>query len=167
MSLVLVQLVSNPSSQILAVKLRGKNNYTFIRQKSLKVSNFRVSYDKMVISQTCKKKFLFPMFGKKVATTDFHAMKNEFHYGCCLKLMENSSIALGKLIIRLNFFKLLKHIEKNGRLNGHIFLCQSFQNFDPIYLKMLYKVILLTIITTSSNIKLLYIHRVFTANSGH
>ena len=77
--------------------------------------------------------------------------------------MENSSIALGKLIIRLNFFKLLKHIEKNGRLNGHIFLCQSFQNFDPIYLKML----LLTIITTSSNIKLLYIHRVFTANSGH
>ena len=81
--------------------------------------------------------------------------------------MENSSIALGKLIIRLNFFKLLKHIEKNGRLNGHIFLCHSFQNFDPIYLKMLYKVILLTIITTSSNIKLLYIHRVFTANSGH
>ena len=100
------------------------------------------------------------MFGKKVGTTDFHAMKNEFHYGCCLKLMENSSIALGKLIIRLNFFKLLKHIEKNGHLNGHIFL-------SPIYLKMLYKVILLIIITKSSNIKLLYIHRVFTANSGH
>ena len=71
-------------------------------------------------------------------------------------MIANSSIALDKLIIRLNFSKLGVHIEKNGDLNCHIFLCQLLQNLDPIYLKMLHKVILPTIITISLIIKLIY-----------
>ena len=55
-------------------------------------------------------------------------------------------------------------MEKNGHLNWHIFLCQSLQNFDPIYLIMLYKVILLTIITIIDYE--INMHRVFRANSG-
>ena len=55
-------------------------------------------------------------------------------------------------------------MEKNGHLNWHIFLCQSLQNFDPIYLIMLYKVILLTIITIIDY--KINMHRVFHANSG-
>ena len=80
-----------------------------------------------------------------------------FKVNVALKVMGNSSIALDKLIIRLNFSKFGVHIEKKGHLNWHIFLCQSLQNFDPIYLRMLYKVTLLTIITTNSTIKLIYI----------
>ena len=53
-------------------------------------------------------------------------------------------------------------MEKNGHLNWHIFLCQSLQNFDPIYL--LYKVITLTITIIDYKIN---IHRVFRANSGY
>ena len=55
------------------------------------------------------------------------------------------------------FSKLGVHIEKNGHLNWRIFLCQSLQNLDTIYLKMLYKAILLKIITINSTIKLTYI----------
>ena len=56
-------------------------------------------------------------------------------------------------------------MEKNGHLNWHIFLCQSLQNFDPIYLITLYKVILLTIITIIDY--KINMHRVFRANSGY
>ena len=60
--------------------------------------------------------------------------------------MENSSVALDKLTMRLNFSKLRVHIESDGLLN-----------FDPLYLEMLYKVILVTTITINSTIKLIYI----------
>ena len=60
--------------------------------------------------------------------------------------MENSSVALDKLTMRLNFSKLGVHIESDGLLN-----------FDPFYLEMLYKVILVTTITINSTIKLIYI----------
>ena len=73
------------------------------------------------------------------------------------KFMTNSSIALGKLIKCLNFSKLRVHIEKNGHRNWHIFLCQSLQNFNSMYLKMLYKVKLLTLITINLTIKLICI----------
>ena len=48
--------------------------------------------------------------------------------------------------MRLNFSKLGVHIESDGLLN-----------FDPLYLEMLYKVILVTTITINSTIKLIYI----------
>ena len=64
--------------------------------------------------------------------------------------MANSFTVLNKLIVHLSFSKLGVYIEKNGYLDWHIFLCQSPQNFNPIYLKMLYKVILLTIIIINS-----------------
>ena len=60
--------------------------------------------------------------------------------------MENSSVALDKLTMRLNFSKLGVYIESDGLLN-----------FDPLYLEMLYKVILVTTITINSTIKLIYI----------
>ena len=60
--------------------------------------------------------------------------------------MENSSVALDKLTMRLNFSKLGVHIESDGLLN-----------FDPLYLETLYKVILVTTITINSTIKLIYI----------
>ena len=50
------------------------------------------------------------------------------------------------------FFKLGVHIEQNGHLNWHVFLCQSLQKFDSIYIEMVYKVISLTIITINSTI---------------
>ena len=55
-----------------------------------------------------------------------------------------------------NISTLGMHIEKNGHINWHIFLYQSLQNFDPIYLTRLYKVILLTTIAINSTIKLIY-----------
>ena len=64
------------------------------------------------------------------------------------------------VIIFLMFILIIFQIRRanlNGILNWHIFLCQSLQNFDPVYLKMLYKVILLTTVTINSTIKLIYI----------
>ena len=69
----------------------------------------------------------------------------------------NSSIELDMLVTRLSFSKLGVHIDENGHLNWHIFLCQSLQNLHLICLKMLYKAILLTITTISSTIKLIYV----------
>ena len=64
--------------------------------------------------------------------SNFHAIKNEFYCRCRF-------IFSIRQVIGLNIFKLGMHIEKNGHLNWHSFLCQSLQNFNPIYLKMLYK----------------------------
>ena len=71
--------------------------------------------------------------------------------------MVNSSFALGKLTILSHFSMLGMYIEKNGNLNWHIFFCQSLQNFNSIYLKMLYKVTLITITTINSTMKLIYV----------
>lgn len=54
-------------------------------------------------------------------------------------MMANSSTALNKLIIRLNFSKERVHFEKNGHLNGHHVAVTP--KLDPIYLQMSYKVI--------------------------
>ena len=87
---------------------------------------------------------VFSSFWQKIGSTDFHATKMNFNVDVVYKLMKHSSIALDKLIIRLNFSKLGMH--KDGHLNKHIYLRQPLQNFNPIHLKMLYKVISLTII---------------------
>ena len=70
--------------------------------------------------------------------------------------MANASITLDKLKMRLNFSKLGVHIEKNGHPKLAHFLCRSLLNFDQIYLKMLYKIILLTITIINSTIKSMY-----------
>ena len=79
-----------------------------------------------------------------------------FNVDVAKKLMANASITLDKLKMRLNFSKLGVHIEKNGHLKLAHFLCRSLLNFDQIYLKMLYKIILLTITTINSTIKSMY-----------
>ena len=52
------------------------------------------------------------IFDEKIGTTNFHAIKSEFECRCRLEIYRNSSIALEKLIIRLNFSKLGTHIAK-------------------------------------------------------
>ena len=58
-----------------------------------------------------------------------------------LKLELLTSTAIDKIILPVDSPKLGVHVEGNSLLNWQIFLCQLLQNVDPIYLKMMYKVI--------------------------
>ena len=96
------------------------------------------------------------IFDKKIGITNFHAIKNEFLCRWHLKIDGKCIYNTGQVKDAFKFSKLGVHIEKNGHLKLAHFLCRSLLNFDQIYLKMLYKRILLTITTINSTIKSMY-----------
>ena len=76
--------------------------------------------------------------------------------------MANSSVTLDKLIIRLNFSKLVVHIEKNSHLNWYIFL-----SVTPKLRWNKSKNAIQSNITYNKFDYKINIRRVFRANSGH
>ena len=95
-----------------------------------------------IIGSVLSKIWSFQSFGKKDEATDFHAIKNEFQCQYCIKIDGKFIYSIGRVNNTFKFFQIRSaYCAKWSSKLAHFLL-----SVTPKYLKILCKVILLTMI---------------------